>query len=301
MEAGLNETDCGKAAIVATELANNISRYSPGGEVLLRSLGQSSANGIEILAIDRGPGMLDTSQCLTDGYSTGGTPGQGLGAVQRMSSEFDLFSSQTTGTVVFSRIFDTVHTNRPTKTFMWGAINRPAPLEQLSGDTWRIAERPSELVLMIADGLGHGPLAAHAADTAAAAFDENPFLPQIEYFAVADRRMRGTRGAAIAVAHINATSGSLKYAGIGNIAGNLRSRKEFERKRADLTQWNRRGRNAKGEIAGLRLSRASVISDALRRSAKPLDVGCLSGTGASAPGRNRGHFCTGTIVVVATT
>ncbi len=63
---------------------------------------------------------------------------------------------------------------------------------------------------MIADGLGHGPLAAHAADTAAAAFDENPFLPQNEYFAVADRRMRGTRGAAIAVAHINATSGALK-------------------------------------------------------------------------------------------
>ncbi len=44
--------------------------------------------------------MLDTSQCLTDGFSTGGTAGQGLGAVQRMSSEFDLFSSQPGGTIV---------------------------------------------------------------------------------------------------------------------------------------------------------------------------------------------------------
>jgi anti-sigma regulatory factor (Ser/Thr protein kinase) len=207
VEAGLNETDCGKVSIVATELANNIARYAPGGEVLLRSLGQPLSNGIEILAIDRGPGMQNTSQCLTDGFSTGGTAGQGLGAVQRMSSEFDLFSSQSTGTVIFSRVCDTVRTNLPTKTFTWGAINRPAPLEQLSGDTWRIAERPSELVLMIADGLGHGPQAAQAADTAAAAFDENPFLPQLEYFAVADRRMRGTRGAAVAVAHIDATRG----------------------------------------------------------------------------------------------
>ncbi len=101
VEAGLNETDCGKVSIVATELANNIARYAPGGEVLLRSLGQPLTSGIEILAVDRGPGMQDTSQCLTDGFSSGGTAGQGLGAVQRMSTEFDLFSSQPTGTVVF--------------------------------------------------------------------------------------------------------------------------------------------------------------------------------------------------------
>ncbi len=56
VEAGLNETDCGKVSIVATELATNLARYAPGGEVLLRSLGQYSAKGIEIIAIDRGPG-----------------------------------------------------------------------------------------------------------------------------------------------------------------------------------------------------------------------------------------------------
>ena len=41
---------------------------------------------MEILSIDAGPGMSDVQRCLQDGYSTGGTPGNGLGAVRRLSS-----------------------------------------------------------------------------------------------------------------------------------------------------------------------------------------------------------------------
>jgi anti-sigma regulatory factor (Ser/Thr protein kinase) len=226
-EASLGEDATGKASIVATELANNIVRYAPGGEVLLRSIVDAEGRGIEFLAIDRGAGMHDVSQCLTDGYSSGGTAGTGLGAVQRLSSEFDIFSASPGGTVVFSRISDEKRRSTAPKAFVWGAVNRPAPYEEVSGDTWRIAERASELVLLIADGLGHGPHAAAAADAAAATFDENPFLPLEEYFAVANRRMRATRGAAIAIAHLNAANGALQYAGVGNVAGSLRSRLEL--------------------------------------------------------------------------
>ena len=37
------------------------------------------------LASTAGPGMADVARCLRDGYSSGGTPGTGLGAVQRLS------------------------------------------------------------------------------------------------------------------------------------------------------------------------------------------------------------------------
>jgi anti-sigma regulatory factor (Ser/Thr protein kinase) len=221
-QAGLNESECSNAAIVATELATNLSRYATGGEILLRSFEIAGTTGVEVLAIDRGPGIADVSRCLEDGFSTGGTAGQGLGAVRRLSTEFDIFSAQPGGTVVLARLEIPPKSSRSTNGFAWGTINRPAPREQVSGDTWRIAERHSELALLIADGLGHGPLAAAAADTAAAAFDEDPFLPLPEYFTAADRRMRATRGAAAAVAQISASREILKYAGVGNIAGTLR-------------------------------------------------------------------------------
>jgi anti-sigma regulatory factor (Ser/Thr protein kinase) len=221
--AGLNDSDCGKASIVATELATNLVRYSPGGEVLLRSLRDESAKGIELVAIDRGPGMTNIAHCLQDGFSTGGTAGQGLGAIQRLSTEFDIYSTQPGGSVVFSRIQIPKISETKAKDFAWGVINRAAPAEQLSGDTWRLAQRSSEFAVMVADGLGHGPLAADAAEAAAATFEENPFLPLKEYFVVADRRMRGTRGAAIALAQVNIASRALTYAGVGNISASLRS------------------------------------------------------------------------------
>jgi anti-sigma regulatory factor (Ser/Thr protein kinase) len=221
-EIGLSESDCGKASIVATELATNISRYATSGEVLLRSLTMNGVPSVEILAVDRGPGMANVANCLQDGQSSGGTAGQGLGAVQRLSTEFDIFSSPG-GTIVLSRIQANPKPAYCKPEFIWGAVNRPAPKEIFSGDTWRIAQRESELMLLIADGLGHGPQAAEAADTAAATFDENPFLPLTEYFTAANRRMRGTRGAAMAVARINRAQAKLEYVGVGNIAGSLRS------------------------------------------------------------------------------
>ena len=124
VESGLNETDCGKSAIVATELATNLSRYADGGEILLRSFDIGGVSGIEILAIDRGPGLANVPRSLQDGYSSGGTAGEG--SVQRLSSEFDIFSTQPGGTVVFSRI-QTSRPLIPTAQFEWGVVNRPSP------------------------------------------------------------------------------------------------------------------------------------------------------------------------------
>jgi hypothetical protein len=39
-----------------------------------------------VIAIDDGPGIADIERSLGDGFSTGGTPGTGLGAVRRLAS-----------------------------------------------------------------------------------------------------------------------------------------------------------------------------------------------------------------------
>jgi hypothetical protein len=75
---------------------------------------------------------------------------------------------------------------------------------------------------MLADGLGHGPFAAAAAEEATIVFDRDPFAPLPSIFSAAHIRMQGTRGGAMAAAQIDSSNGEMKYVGVGNIAGHLR-------------------------------------------------------------------------------
>ncbi len=85
--AGFDETEVGRAAIVVTELATNLLKHADGGEIVL-----DTAVGLQVLALDKGAGMADVAACLADGYSTGGTRGEGLGAVRRQSEAFEVYS-----------------------------------------------------------------------------------------------------------------------------------------------------------------------------------------------------------------
>ncbi|MCP5916812.1 anti-sigma regulatory factor, partial [Klebsiella pneumoniae] len=74
---GFDETLTGKISIVVTELATNIVKHAVSGEIILIEGDQT----LHILAIDRGPGMKNFENSLQDGTSTGGTAGNGLGAI----------------------------------------------------------------------------------------------------------------------------------------------------------------------------------------------------------------------------
>jgi anti-sigma regulatory factor (Ser/Thr protein kinase) len=100
---GYNETQAGRVAIVATELAQNVLRHGGGGEMLARE-DPLRYSGIEMIALDRGPGMADVSACLRDGFSTGGTSGNGLGAIQRLAGEVLIHSPKGAGTAVLVRM-----------------------------------------------------------------------------------------------------------------------------------------------------------------------------------------------------
>jgi anti-sigma regulatory factor (Ser/Thr protein kinase) len=213
---GFDERARGEVAIVATELATNLARYARHGRVLVQAFESGRARTLELLAIDGGPGMADVQACLRDGYSTGGTPGTGLGAVQRLSTVFDIHTAPGAGTVILARIARPAGTD-PSR-FEWGAVSLPAPHEIVCGDAWRVTERDGECAVLVADGLGHGVLAAEAAVRARETFDAGPFEDAATMIDRAHRALGGTRGAALAVARIGA---GVRYAGVGNISGAL--------------------------------------------------------------------------------
>lgn len=223
-ESGFDETGRGRVALAVTELATNLMRYGMDGQILLRGTDTpTDQKMIEITSIDRGPGMADIRRCLTDGYSTGGTSGTGLGAVQRQCETFDIYSSVPGGTVIYCRIAQNEGAIAKPGCCVWNAINVPTKYEVVCGDTWRVSEAENKLAVLIVDGLGHGPDAAAAANAAAEVFDRGPFIPLTLMFEQLHAALRGTRGGAVAVAHVDLEKQILQYVGLGNIAGSLRS------------------------------------------------------------------------------
>lgn len=221
---GFDDVRAGQLAIIVSEAASNIVKHAGHGEILLRQLVRDGVSGIEILAIDKGPGMRNVLQHMEDGQSTAGTYGVGLGAIRRLSQEFDLYSMPGLGTVLMMIIWSTGsgrgHAARPD--WQIGAVCLPLASEVVSGDAWNMVHQGHDLTLMMADGLGHGPHAAEASETASALLETTtPGLPPLPgtFLKLAHGALAGTRGAAMAVAHIDKERGELRYAGVGNIAG----------------------------------------------------------------------------------
>lgn len=209
----------GKVAIVATELANNLLRHAGGGELLIQTLGHDGASTVEILAIDKGPGMQDVARCMTDGYSTIGTPGTGLGAARRLSDDFDIYSVHGEGTVIMARFGQAPATR-------FGAICVPMHGEVDCGDAWHIVSDADRTAVMVVDGLGHGTFAGEAAQAGIGAFDASPWETPQQIMLLAGAAMSKTRGGAAACAHLQ--GGKVSYSGIGNISGSLISREKSQ-------------------------------------------------------------------------
>jgi anti-sigma regulatory factor (Ser/Thr protein kinase) len=104
-EAGFSAEDAGRAALVATEIGTNLVKHGGGGDVIVKQISDGSRRGIELLALDKGPGMADVSKCLRDGYSTSGSPGTGLGAMERLSQHFEIYSRAGQGTAVLAQLW----------------------------------------------------------------------------------------------------------------------------------------------------------------------------------------------------
>lgn len=216
---GFDETSRGEIAIVLTELASNLVRHANGGEVLLRSLPPTECCGLEVLALDRGPGIIDVAAALRDGFSTRSSPGNGLGAVGRLSTTTDLYSVNGHGSAMMAHFR---LPQAPPVADNVGWVCLPMPGETACGDACDVVDLGGgRTVAIVVDGLGHGLHAAEASRRAMQVFRENATLDSPQLFDLMHNALRTTRGAAISVADIRRGQHEVCYTGVGNVSGRL--------------------------------------------------------------------------------
>jgi anti-sigma regulatory factor (Ser/Thr protein kinase) len=219
--AGFANEDIHRAGIVATELATNLVKHARGGEILVRGVGGGRHPEVELIAIDRGPGITDLARSLADGHSTSGTSGTGLGAVQRLADAFDIHSQAGVGTVILARL-RARRAARPEKPRLDVAgVSVPKRGETLCGDAWQVHHYADGALAIVADGLGHGVYANEASIAAVAAVDPQQGRELSGILEDIHHGLRHTRGAAAAIADIRVGAGVVKYAGVGNISGTI--------------------------------------------------------------------------------
>jgi len=99
-EVGFGLVDQTKLVTAASELARNTLDYGRGGTVHLMSVEDGGRRGLRLVFEDQGPGIPDIQLALTDGFTSGGGLGLGLGGSKRLVNEFDIASTVGEGTRV---------------------------------------------------------------------------------------------------------------------------------------------------------------------------------------------------------
>ena len=105
---GFGMVDQSRIATAVSELTRNIVRYATGseGELVIRRLATSARSGgmgIEIVALDRGPGIPDVALAMQEGVTSGPGLGLGLSGTKRLMDEMEIQSAPGEGTVVTIR------------------------------------------------------------------------------------------------------------------------------------------------------------------------------------------------------
>ena len=102
-EIGFREAEQYLIATAVSELARNIFVYAKLGVIHLNALENNEKKGIEVVAEDSGPGILDIDKAMTDSFSTGGTLGVGLPGTKRLMDDFQIDSTPDVGTKITVR------------------------------------------------------------------------------------------------------------------------------------------------------------------------------------------------------
>ena len=215
---GFDATDTGNLAIIVTELATNLLKHAGEGEILLRPVVRGAAAGAELIALDRGPGIANLTQCFRDGYSTAGSCGNGLSAIARLAGDFDIHSVPGKGTAVLVRVWPRSHKIEKTRSIEVGVVSLPKAGEEVCGDGWKCELLADKSLCLVTDGLGHGFNAAVAAQGAMDVLTEYRGETPIEIVERVHGALRSTRGAAVAIAELDHTHQTVRFCGVGNIA-----------------------------------------------------------------------------------
>ncbi|MBG0828910.1 SpoIIE family protein phosphatase [Planomonospora sp. ID67723] len=217
---GFGEKDAGRVAVAVSEAASNLVKHAVEGVMLIRPHPES-ASAIEVVALDRGPGMRNVSLALRDGYSTTGTLGIGLGGIARMTDGYEIYSLPGRGTVL---VMCFTAPGAPRPPLRVSGVTRPIGEETVCGDAFALVETGTAITVTVCDGLGHGDAAALASREAVRVFLDHADLAPAAVLERIHRALAGTRGGAVAVARIeraggtSGADGAVSFAGLGNVS-----------------------------------------------------------------------------------
>ena len=102
-EVGFNSVMQTMIATAVAELATNIVKYAGRGYITVGMISQMGQPGIEVIAEDQGPGIVDRVKAMSDHFSTSHSLGLGLPSVKRLMDEFIMDSSEGLGTKIVAR------------------------------------------------------------------------------------------------------------------------------------------------------------------------------------------------------
>ena len=220
---GFDETERAKVAIVVDRGRDQPLKHARDGGLIIQGRGvRGESAGSEILALDRGPGMTDVGRCLSDGFSTAGIAGHWPGGDGPPLGPFRYpLRRPSRGRRSVARLWAEPSLEpRLTSTGLdFGAVSLPLAGEEVCGDAWAIDDAHGRSLVLVADGLGHGPPAAEAAREAVRVFRSQRRRDPPRLSARPTPPCWSTRGAALAVALIDRERGEVRFAGVGNISG----------------------------------------------------------------------------------
>ena len=137
----------------------------------------------------------------------------------RLAGDLQIYTAPGSGTALFARVFREPRAiDRDANYYALGAISLPISGESVCGDAWSSNHVPGRSVYIVADGLGHGPMAAEAAGEAIRIFHDVAAQAPERILGDIHRALSKTRGAAVSIAEILHHKGVLNYAGAGNIS-----------------------------------------------------------------------------------
>ncbi len=235
-QAAFDESVGERAALIATEAGNNILRHSGEGQILARLVGANEP-AVEIIAVDRGPGIAHLSAAMRGGYSTSRGSGLGLRAMLRAANLFDIYSRPGQGTALIAQVWArSLRYYATTRDYANPCLKSSAisvaetvttPGEpsgvRVIGDAWVTKHQPSRSLIMVVSGLGKGEESAKIATEAVRVMEEVHRLEPAEIIEVMHEALDGTRGASVAVAEIRLSSATpeIRFAGVGNISARV--------------------------------------------------------------------------------
>jgi serine/threonine-protein kinase RsbT len=104
-ELAFSVLDLTKLLTAASELGRNTLVHGGGGTLLLETFVKNDRRGMRLTFEDKGPGIADLEQAMTNGFTTNGGLGLGLGGSKRLVDEFEVVSRVGEGTRVTATLW----------------------------------------------------------------------------------------------------------------------------------------------------------------------------------------------------